>query len=68
MNLIYTPKDRMGWWGGQDTRPRCIQDDKVAFDTKERAERSALKASERGTPMNSYKGKCGLYHVTRIKK
>lgn len=63
---IYVPEYRMGWWGGLDTRPRCSVDKKVVFDERG-AKRSADKATERGTPMKSYKGRCGFWHTSRIR-
>lgn len=66
---VYVPADRRGWWGGQDTRPRCSCCDKVVFADQEAAERSAAKVREREAPrkdrkvMQAYLGKCGHWHV-----
>ena len=67
--LIYIPDNRQGWWGGKDERPRCVFDDKVAFETLEDARLSAEKATNRGTPMKAYKCKNAyIYHTSRIAK
>ena len=61
---IYTPTDRIGWWGAEDKRPRCLKDkDKVVFFTEEKAEQSAEKANSRGAGMSHYQGKCGYWHI-----
>lgn len=59
---------RQGWWGGPDTRPRCPKDDKVIFESQEKAETSAAKIRERGGQrgeerFNAYQGRCGYWHV-----
>lgn len=64
----YTPISRRGWWGGPDRRPRCTEDDKVAFISQDAAERSAAKIrANRRYPgdedMVAYRGKCGEWHV-----
>lgn len=64
---VVVPENRQGWWGGPDTRPRCSECGKVVFD-QARAERSALKATERGTPMKAYRGKCGHWHTSRSRR
>lgn len=67
---VYIPTNRRGWWGGQDTRPRCRCCDKVVFPDQEAAERSAAKVVARegvradGKVMQAYlcrKGK--VWHV-----
>lgn len=65
----YTPSNRMGWWGGPDTRLRCCGCDKVVFPNQAAAEGSAAKVREREAPrkdrkvMQAYLGKCGHWHV-----
>lgn len=63
----YVPEARPGWWGSPDTRERCCGCDKVVFD-QARAERSAAKATERGTLMHAYLGQCGHWHVGHGRK
>lgn len=70
---VYIPNKRQGWWGGLDTRPRCLHTDKVAFQTQAHAELQAGKIREReafkkpradGKVMNAYQCKaCGQWHV-----
>lgn len=68
MSLTFVPDNRMGWWGGADTRERCRQSDKVVF-TEERAKESARKATERGTRMHAYKcNGCGAWHTARTRR
>lgn len=61
----YIPEEREGWWGGPDTRLRCAADHKVVFQTEHAAQRSADKATHRGTAMHAYLGKCGHWHTAR---
>jgi hypothetical protein len=63
----YVPEART-CYSGPDLRVRCRTCGKVVFDTREAADRSAAGATLRGTPMRSYNGGCGHWHVTRIKK
>ena len=62
----YVPEARQGWWGGQDTRTRCKLHGKVVFD-QAGAERSAARATARGTRMHAYLGKCGHWHTSRTR-
>lgn len=64
----YIPEEREGWWGGPDKRLRCRADDKVVFATELDAKRAAEKATNRGTPMKYYRGRCGHLHTARIRK
>lgn len=59
---VYIPFDRTGWWGGPDTRERCVDDDKVIL-TKDRAQRVANRSG-----MTIYIGKCGYLHVGHSKR
>jgi len=63
----YIPVDREGWWGKPDLRLRCTVDHKVIFANELDAMRSARKATNRGTPMHAYKGKCGHWHTSRTR-
>lgn len=65
---VHVPENRQGWWGGPDRRPRCLEHDKVAFETRERAQRSADGATLRGTPMSVYRANCGSWHVARARR
>jgi hypothetical protein len=72
METTYVPEAKVGWWGGSDTRVRCVRDEKVVFDTLELAEKSAEKIRGRDNRydnhlMTAYKGKCGNYHVGHSK-
>jgi hypothetical protein len=51
-----------------DYRPRCVKDDKVVFRTAADAAVAADKITQRGQPMKHYLGKCGHWHLARIKK
>ncbi len=61
----FVPPHRVGWWGGPDKRERCSRDDKVVFADEPAARKSAEAASDRGTPMKAYLGKCGHWHTAR---
>lgn len=68
MKNTYIPEGRVGWWGDLDARVRCTKDDKVAFASKELAQRSAAKIRERHPKkgderMMAYLGRCGNWHV-----
>lgn len=63
----YIPEDREGWWGKPDKRLRCRKHHKVVF-TETQAERSAQKATNRGTPMHAYLGNCGHWHTARTRE
>lgn len=55
----YVPENLLGWWGGEDTRVRCIRDDKVVLDNDiAKAKRTAERAE-----MTIYVGRCGHIHV-----
>ena len=60
----FTPRTRIGWWGGLDGRTRCDKDGKVVFESLERAQRSADLATNKGHKMKPYKGNCQHWHVT----
>lgn len=62
----YVPTDRTGWWGKPDTRVRCRMHGKVVFTDEASAQRSADKATARGTAMGAYEAKCGHWHTTRL--
>ena len=64
----YIPEEREGWWGGPDKRLRCRADDKVVFATEQDAQRAAAKATARGEPMHSYRGRCGHMHIARTRR
>lgn len=64
----YTPDALVGWWGRLDQRLRCRADNKVVFDDHDSAQRSAINATNRGTPMKAYVGQCGHWHTSRTKK
>lgn len=73
----YVPPDRLGWWGGQDTRTRCTACGKVVFPDEAAAERSADKARcseltraprRDGKVMQAYIGQCGHWHVGHGRK
>lgn len=63
----YIPEGKEGWWGKPDLRLRCKADHKVVFANEQDAIRSANKATNRGTPMKAYRGKCGYWHTSRIR-
>lgn len=50
-----------------DLRVRCAADHKVVFEDQSRANHSAERAGRRGQRMKAYLGKCGHWHVARIK-
>lgn len=49
-----------------DPRLRCVEDGKVVYTSMEAAEHAAKRISGR-QPMRAYHGRCGHYHVSRIK-
>jgi uncharacterized protein YlaI len=63
----YVPEGRVAHFG-PDRRVRCTTCDKVVFEDEAAADRSAERATLRGTPMRSYVGHCGHWHVTRIRR
>ena len=69
---VYIPSDRLGWWGGLDTRPRCSTDNKVVFPDQLTAEAAADRIRNTtlkpyqivlNESMSAYQGKCGFWHV-----
>lgn len=77
MSTTYTPSNRIGWWGGLDTRLRCTRTDKVVFIEQVDAESAARKIRERegakphkgGYVMQAYQCKdCSYWHVGHGKK
>lgn len=50
-----------------DVRLRCSDDNKVVFFSKPEAELTVARAAGRGTQMWAYLGKCGHWHVARVK-
>jgi hypothetical protein len=49
-----------------DPRLRCVEDEKVVYTSMEQAEHAAKRISDR-QPMRAYLGRCGHYHVSRIR-
>lgn len=63
----YIPYAREAFFG-RDMRTRCAQCGKVWFADEAGAQRSALNARQRDTPMHAYLGKCGHWHTARTRK
>ncbi len=67
----YVPECRMRFNGTAqepDLRLRCSHDDKVVFETRADAKRSADHATARGTRMKAYCGpQCGHWHTSRVR-